>query len=72
VNRIFTTAWHDPQVPLLMLVLVALIWFYQFCYESRLRGLLQTDIVKVGVAVFMILYMCLCASGGGAFIYFQF
>ncbi|MEO6184154.1 MAG: MBOAT family O-acyltransferase, partial [Verrucomicrobiota bacterium] len=42
VNRIFTTAWHDPQVPLLMLVLVALIWFYQFCYESRLRGLLQT------------------------------
>ncbi len=72
VNRIFTATWHDPKVPSLMLVLVALIWFYQFCYESRLRGLLQTDIVKVGVAVFMILYMCLCASGGGAFIYFQF
>jgi hypothetical protein len=26
----------------------------------------------VSVAAFMVLYLCLCASGGGAFIYFQF
>jgi hypothetical protein len=24
------------------------------------------------VAVFIVLYLCLCSSGGGAFIYFQF
>jgi len=72
VNRIFTAAWHDPQMPALMLALVAVVWLYQFCYESRLRKVLQTDVVRVGVAVSMVLYLFLCASGGGAFIYFQF
>src|SRR5436190_627760 len=72
VTRIFTAAWHDPQIPALMLVLVAVVWLYQFCYESRFREILQTTSVRVGVAVCMVLYLCLCASGGGAFIYFQF
>jgi len=72
VSRIFTAAWRDPQMPALMLVLVAVIWLYQFLYESRFREILQTDVVRVGVAVSMVLYLCLCASGGGAFIYFQF
>ena len=72
VNRIFTSAWQDPQIPALMLVLVALIWLYQFAYESRFRPILQAGAVRVGAAVFMVLYLCLCASGGGAFIYFQF
>jgi alginate O-acetyltransferase complex protein AlgI len=72
VNRLFTAAWHDPQMPALMLVLVALVWLYQFLYESRFHEVLRTGVVRVGVAVFMVLYLCLCASGGGAFIYFQF
>jgi D-alanyl-lipoteichoic acid acyltransferase DltB (MBOAT superfamily) len=72
VNRIFTAAWRDPHMPALMLFLVAVIWLYQFCYESRFREFLQTSVVRVGAAVFMVLYLCLCASGGGAFIYFQF
>jgi alginate O-acetyltransferase complex protein AlgI len=72
VNRIFTAAWQDPQIPALMLLLVAVIWLYQFSYESRFRAVLQTGAVRVGAAVFMVLYLCLCASGGGAFIYFQF
>jgi D-alanyl-lipoteichoic acid acyltransferase DltB (MBOAT superfamily) len=71
-SRIFTAAWHDPQMPALMLVLVAAVWLYQFLCESRFRKLLQTDVVRVGVAVSMVLYLCLCASGGGTFIYFQF
>ncbi|MSU36437.1 MAG: MBOAT family protein [Pedosphaera sp.] len=72
VNRLVTSAWQDPQIPALMVVLVALIWLYQFGYESRFRKYLQTDVARVGTAVFMVLYLCLCASGGGAFIYFQF
>lgn len=72
VQRIFTAAWQDPQIPALILALVGLIWLYQFCYESRFRQVLQTGFVRVGAAVFMVLYLCLCASGGGAFIYFQF
>ena len=72
VNRVFTAAWVDPQIPALMLGLVAIIWPYQFLYESNLRTVLQTAPVRVGPAVLMILSPCLAASGRGAFIPFLF
>jgi len=72
VRRIFTAAWHDPQIPALMLLLVATVWLYEFLYESRFRLLLQAGFVRVSMAALMVIYLCLCASGGGAFIYFQF
>src|SRR5262249_9705338 len=34
VQRIFTAAWQDPRIPALMVALVALVWLYQFLYES--------------------------------------
>ena len=55
-----------------MLVLVALTWLYQFTFESRAKELLASRAVRVGVAAFMILYLCIFATEGGAFIYFQF
>jgi hypothetical protein len=55
-----------------MLVLIAVIWLYQFLYESRVREWLATSVVRVGLATAMIIYLCVCSSGGGAFIYFQF
>lgn len=72
LGRIFSQAWRQPQIPLLMILLVAAIWAYQFAYESRLRPLLQAGWLRVGLAASMILYLCLCSSGGGTFIYFQF
>src|SRR5579883_632947 len=72
LRRIFMGAWSDPQVPLLMIAIVALVWIYEFLYESRFREVLATSAIRVGVALFMILYLCVCSSGGGAFIYFQF
>jgi D-alanyl-lipoteichoic acid acyltransferase DltB (MBOAT superfamily) len=72
IARIFTGAWHTPQMPMLMLLLAAVIWLYQFIFESRYKEILQTGLVRVGLAVFMILYLCVCATEGGAFIYFQF
>ncbi|NBV21593.1 MAG: MBOAT family protein [Proteobacteria bacterium] len=72
IQRIFTAGWTDPQMPLLMLAIIAVIWLYQMAYESTLRPVLQTGYVRVGLGVLMILYMFLCSSGGGAFIYFQF
>ena len=72
-QRIFTTGWADPQMPLLLLLLVISVWVYQFVYESPLRGWLEKPVVKVGLAVVMILWMLLFAPGGGEpFIYFQF
>ena len=55
-----------------MVGLIAVVWLYQFLYESRFREVLKRGVVRVGVAVFIVLYLCLCSSGGGAFIYFQF
>jgi D-alanyl-lipoteichoic acid acyltransferase DltB (MBOAT superfamily) len=72
VQRIFTAAWQPPQITVLMVGLIAVVWLYQFLYESRFREVLKRGVVRVGVAVFIVLYLCLCSSGGGAFIYFQF
>jgi alginate O-acetyltransferase complex protein AlgI len=72
VERIFSAVWRDPQVPALMLALVTVVWLYEFFYESKLRNLLSAGFVRVGLAVAMILYLCLFSSGGGTFIYFQF
>jgi D-alanyl-lipoteichoic acid acyltransferase DltB (MBOAT superfamily) len=72
VERLFTAAWQDPEIPALMCALVLLVWLYEFSYESRVRAFLQTGLVRVSLAVFMVLYLCLCSSRGGAFIYFQF
>ena len=55
-----------------MLLLVTAVWLYQFVYESRLHGALDAAAVRVTLAVGMVLYLCLCSSGGGTFIYFQF
>jgi alginate O-acetyltransferase complex protein AlgI len=72
VGRIFHAAWDDPQIPLLLLALVLAVWVYQFLYESKLRAILSTGFVRVSVVVAMILYLGLCSSGAGSFIYFQF
>jgi alginate O-acetyltransferase complex protein AlgI len=72
VRRIFTAAWRDPHIPALMIALVASVWLYEFLYESRFRDLLKISFVRVGVAAGIVLYLCLCSSGGGNFIYFQF
>src|ERR1035437_6063979 len=72
VRRIFGAAWHDPQIPALMLLLIGMVWLYEFLYESKVRELLKTQFVRVGFAVGMLVYLCICSSGGGAFIYFQF
>ena len=72
ISRIFGSAWTDPQMPLLMLGLITATWACQFLQESRWQSRLQPAWVRVGLVVGMLLYICLCSSGGGEFIYFQF
>ena len=72
VSKIFQFSWTDPEMPLLLLLLVGAVWLYQFLYESRLRPLLRNAWVKVSVVSMMLLWLCFFSSGGGAFIYFQF
>ena len=72
IRRIFTESWNKPEIPAVMLALVLSVWIYQMMYESPARGLLKLSPVRVGLAASMILYIGLCATHGGAFIYFQF
>jgi D-alanyl-lipoteichoic acid acyltransferase DltB (MBOAT superfamily) len=72
IQRILKSAWSAPQVPGLMLLMVGVVWVYQFLYESQFRPVLARSSVRVALAVGMVLYLCFCSSGGGAFIYFQF
>lgn len=72
VGRIFTWAWTAPRIPALMLLLIALVWLYEKVYESSWRSLLRPAPVRVAIAVMMVVYLCFCSGGGGAFIYFQF
>lgn len=72
INRIFQSAWSRPEIPALMIILVGVAYLYQSLYESKLRSFLHQGFVKTAIAVSMILYLCLCSSGGGTFIYFQF
>jgi alginate O-acetyltransferase complex protein AlgI len=72
-GRIFSfAAGTNPIVPALMLGLVGAVVVYQLLYESRLRGVLRYSPVRVALAVGMILCLDLFATGGKAFIYFQF
>jgi D-alanyl-lipoteichoic acid acyltransferase DltB (MBOAT superfamily) len=72
IGRILRAAWGRPEIPALMLLLIGLVWLYEFVYESSLRRLLSIGYVRVALAVGMALYLCLCSSSGGTFIYFQF
>lgn len=72
IRRIFTAAWLDPQIPAMLVILTTLTWLYAYMYESKSRVLLKSGLARVGLVVFMVMYLCLCSSGGGAFIYFQF
>jgi alginate O-acetyltransferase complex protein AlgI len=72
ISRIVHGISGSPQVPGLMIAMIAAVWGYQLAYESRYRKVLASGGVRIAIAVAMILYLCLCSSGGGAFIYFQF
>ena len=72
IKRILTAVWQEPQIPVLMLALIALILIYEFLCESRFQDVLKTGFVRVGIAVLMVLGLFFSSSGGAAFIYFQF
>jgi alginate O-acetyltransferase complex protein AlgI len=73
VSRIFTTSWTDPAFPLLAAGLVAMVWAYQYVFESRLRPVLQWAPMRVGMMAAMIVYLAVIPGRPAiSFIYFQF
>ncbi|NIP26603.1 MAG: MBOAT family protein [Phycisphaerae bacterium] len=73
ITRILTSGFRDPRCPFLALALVLAVWLYQFFYESRLKWLLEQRYVRIGLIIFMVLYLALFApSSRQPFIYLQF
>ncbi len=73
VTRIFTSGLANPYVPLLAIVLIAAVWCYQYVFESRLRKILEARVVRVGLVLFMLVYMVMTVPAEGQpFIYMQF
>jgi D-alanyl-lipoteichoic acid acyltransferase DltB (MBOAT superfamily) len=75
IGRIFTTAWTDPRVPLLMVILILAVWIYQLLYtsEMRLRSLLELGAVRMALVLLMVTYLAIVAQPSTKqFIYFQF
>jgi len=73
VTRIFTSGFANPYCPVWALILVMIVWLYQFAYESKVRRILELAPVRVGLVILMILYLIVFApSSEQAFIYLQF
>ncbi len=73
VSRIFSTGWADPQVPVLMILLVVLVVAYEAAFESRRGDVLEWRPLRVALVAGMMLYIGLFTSATSrAFIYFQF
>ena len=73
ITRIFSSGWANPNCPVWALVLVLVVWLYQFAYESRLRWIFDLSPVRIGLVTGMILYLAVFApSSEQGFIYLQF
>jgi D-alanyl-lipoteichoic acid acyltransferase DltB (MBOAT superfamily) len=75
IERIFTTSWQDPRLPILLAALVGAVWLYQllFTSQSALRRILAAQPVRVGLVCLMIAYLLIVAQPSTKqFIYFQF
>ncbi|MBN1803684.1 MAG: MBOAT family protein [Sedimentisphaerales bacterium] len=73
IIRIFSSGLKNPYCPLLALLLIAVVWLYQFIYESRIKWLLELKLVRIGIILLIVFYLVIFAPAGDkAFIYLQF
>ncbi len=73
ITRIFTSGLTNPYCPVFALALIAIVWLYQFLYESSLKYILELKFVRIACVVLMIFYLAVFApSSEQAFIYLQF
>jgi alginate O-acetyltransferase complex protein AlgI len=73
LKRIFSFVFTNPYCPLLALIFILTAWLYQFVFESKMKRILEPRFVRVGVVLFIILYLAVFApSSAKPFIYFRF
>lgn len=73
LKRIFTSGFANPYCPLMAIIFVFVVWLYQFIFESRMKRVLELRSVRLGIVLFMLLYLVIFApSSSKPFIYFRF
>jgi D-alanyl-lipoteichoic acid acyltransferase DltB (MBOAT superfamily) len=73
IIRIFSSGWANPYCPIWALIMVLMVWLYQFAYESKFRWIIDLAPVRIGLIAGMILYLVVFApSSEQGFIYLQF
>ncbi len=73
VKGIASCSLSDPGIPLVAVLFVIGIWGYQYLFESRYRRVLDLPAVRIGLMLFMLLYLVFFGTTGyEKFIYFQF
>lgn len=73
VTRIFSSGLENPYCPLMALVLIFAVWFYQFIYESGIRWVIELKFVRIGIFLLVVFYLVVFApTSDKAFIYLQF
>jgi D-alanyl-lipoteichoic acid acyltransferase DltB (MBOAT superfamily) len=73
IERIFSTKFTCPQIPLYMALLILLSYIFQWLKEYKKIEFIENRYFRVLASCFMIIYLMLLVSNGqGEFIYFQF
>lgn len=73
ITGIFNFKFVNPYCPVLALVFIFTVWIYQFMYESPLKRILESRLVRFVIMFLIVFYLIAFApSSVQPFIYFQF
>jgi D-alanyl-lipoteichoic acid acyltransferase DltB (MBOAT superfamily) len=73
LQRIFTATGTPAQVPIVIFVMIAVVWLYQFVFASKAQKVLELQPVRIALMLVILLYLAVFATAGHEpFIYFQF
>jgi alginate O-acetyltransferase complex protein AlgI len=72
-KRFFSGIGGDPEIPIIIFLIVGGVWVYQLMFNSRWRFILESRPVRIaGLVTAMLLFLIFATAGNKQFIYFQF
>lgn len=72
LKRMVTTPWTDPRFPWIVAAIIAVVWTYEYLYESPARRYVEARAVRVTMMIGMALGIAFLAGSGQAFAYAAF
>jgi D-alanyl-lipoteichoic acid acyltransferase DltB (MBOAT superfamily) len=73
LRRIFAGTGTPAQIPIVIFIMIAVVWLYQFVFASKTQKVLEWQPVRIALMLVVLLYLAIFATAGHEpFIYFQF